>query len=609
MHVGGNDTLSQILVGVNMDGSNKPVYLDGDFLIDQRAIIEGNSGSGKSRGVRTVCENANGKYHQIIISPKREFVTLREKFDYIHVGTPSEISKPDIELNTRYAEQLALTVMKTNIDTIIEFSESPRERVKFVKNFVEGLMQVPQQYWHPVLIIIDEIDIWAPERGHGEAESLNAIIDLAARGRDKGYCLIGATQKLAKFNKDVASELNIKFVGHVTLDIDQTRAADDLGIARRDKKMLSTLGRPNYHFYCYGPGLSDEVIKIKFADPQTSHVAGWKLNKNQKVIPTPDKIKNIISQFSDLPQEAEKELKTKKDLQAKITELNKEISQLKRNQTKQDPNLIDKAKASELVQSGYDKGFKEGVTKTKQNYESQIKTLQHNLRAFKPIMKRVSSIGDELSKMETCVKGIDEVLTIETKLPELPKDTKLPIRTDIPKAQKSVLPTFTPEPTIDGIELTAAQTKILTAVVQRPGNKGTNIQIALVSGYSPKSGHFKNERGGLRSKGLIDYANDEIIATEAGISALGNYTPLPNDNESVQSFWLNKVSAAQNKMLRVLIDEGCGVVISKEELGEKSGYSATSGHFKNELGNLHSLLLVDYHSDGVSASKELFPDD
>lgn len=221
-----------IPIGINIE-TDEEVGIDLEYLIDQKVQILGNSRSGKSRGARVLVEKSNKKIHQIIISPKKEYVTLREKFDYIHVGRTSELSKPDIELNTRYAEQLALDVMKIGMDVIIEFSEAPKERIKFVKNFVDGLMMVPQKYWHPTMVMIDEIDIWAPEKGHGEAESLGSIVDLAARGADKGYSLVAITQKLAKFNKDVASELNIKLVGNVSLDI------EDLG--EGPKKMLQAI--------------------------------------------------------------------------------------------------------------------------------------------------------------------------------------------------------------------------------------------------------------------------------------------------------------------------------------------------------------------------------
>ena len=48
----------------------------------------------------------------------------------------------------------------------------------------------------------------------GKAESAGAVIDLATRGRKRGYALINAaTQRLAKLHKDTAAELLNKLIG------------------------------------------------------------------------------------------------------------------------------------------------------------------------------------------------------------------------------------------------------------------------------------------------------------------------------------------------------------------------------------------------------------
>lgn len=590
----------KITIGKNVD-TGEPVILDLDYAIEERMQVLGNSGSGKSHVVRCICEQANGKVQQIIISPKKEFVTLREKFNYIHVGTKTERSTPDIELNTRYAGQLALRILETGMDAIIEFSESPKDRVKYVRNFIEGLMEAQEHLWHPVMIVIDEIDIWAPEKGHGEAESLGAIVDLAARGRDKGFFLVAATQKLPKFNKDVASELNIKFIGKVSLDNDQTRAAQELGIPTKEKTKLKNLGRPLFHFYAFGPGLSDEVIKMVSLPVQTTHVSGYKRNKMQKPIPTPAAIQKIVSQFSDLPQEAEKELKTKQDLHNKITEQHKEIVLLKRQQPKQDP---------ESLQKSYDQGFNEAVKQIKPQFEKQITELKSNLRAFKPIISRLCSIGKELSSYDELIPDIDKILEIKTNEIQLPKEIKLPIHTSTePKEIKqSTIQVTTIEPlSIDGIELTGPETKILTAIVQRNNHTGSRAQISLMSGYSIKSSGFTKPLGHLRKLGLITY-DSGLTATDSGIDILGEYTPLPTDSETICRYWLDKVKGPERRILEPII-EAYPNVISREDCAEKAGYSVTSSGFTKPLGHLRKMGLVEYISTTeLKATKELFPD-
>jgi len=491
----------QVVIGTNVD-TGEEVVLDLDYAIEERMEILGGSGSGKSHLLRCICEQTNGKVQQIIISPKKEFVTLREKFDYVHVGTATETSKPEIELNTRYAGQLALKILETGMDAIIEFSENSKERVKYVRNFIEGLLDAPEHLWHPVMIVLDEIDIWAPEKGHGEAESLGTIADLASRGRDKGFFLVAATQRISKFNKDVASELGIKFIGKATLDNDQTRAAMELGIPSKEKNKLRDLGRPNFHFYAFGPGLSDNVIKIKSLPVQTTHVSGYKRNKSQKPIPTPAKIKSIISQFSDLPQEAEKEIKTKEEFKQKIHELQIQLKNAERTQKAPiDPQALQKA-----TDSGYQKGFKEA--------EKQFQQIKNDAQRYFSFLEgqiefTKSSLSSMKSKLET--------------LPKLPIpqfDLKLPIRTDnqfvktfliddknaVPKVITSSESTNRLQIDSEEIKLGRCENSCLKALAQR-GKKSSKLQIAVIAGYSSTSGGFNNGLSKLSSLGLAERGN------------------------------------------------------------------------------------------------------
>jgi len=594
-------TSMKIKIGTNID-TGEPVVLDLDYVIEERMEILGGSGSGKSHLLRCICEQTNGKVQQIIISPKKEFVTLREKFNYVHVGTASPISKPDIELNTRYAGQLALKILETGMDAIIEFSENSKDRVKYVRNFIEGLLDAGEHLWHPVMICIDEIDIWAPEKGHGEAESLGTIADLASRGRDKGFFLVAATQRISKFNKDVAAELGVKFIGKATLDNDQTRAAQELGIPSKEKTKLRDLGRPNFHFYAFGPGLSDDVIKIKSLPVQTTHVSGYKRNKMQKPIPTPAKISSMISQFSDLPKEAEKEIKTKEELHKKITELQIRLKQSEKIQPKQDPQVIQNAH-----DSGYQKGFNDAVKKSKETIDAHVKYI-HAIKSNASRIKQILSGIPE--KIDHELALILETAPVNSSLPELPKETKLPIHTDIVKSSPAIIQPKTNESTnsllVDS-NISGPEKIILTAIAQRNPQEATKQQISIVSGYSIKSSGFNNNLAHLNSNGLIQRSNGIMKITEAGLQALGPYDPLETDPERLLDFWCDKLGNSCGKILRAIC-EAYPNSITKEEVAEKSNYSITSSGFNNNLAKLNSSNLIERLGPGeLKASKEMFP--
>ncbi len=63
--------------------------------------------------------------------------------------------------------------------------------------------------------------------------SLGAMTNLMCRGRKRGLAGVIATQRLAKLAKNVAAEASNFLMGRTFLDIDMARAADLLGMDRR----------------------------------------------------------------------------------------------------------------------------------------------------------------------------------------------------------------------------------------------------------------------------------------------------------------------------------------------------------------------------------------
>jgi hypothetical protein len=590
-----NKTNMKIIIGTNVD-TNQPVILDLDHAVEERMEILGGSGSGKSHLLRCICEKANGKVQQIIISPKKEFVTLREKFDYVHVGTITEKSKPDIELNTRYAGQLALKILETGIDAIIEFSENSRERVRYVKNFLEGLLDAHEHLWHPVMIVIDEVDIWAPEKGHGEAESLGVVADLASRGRDKGFFLVAATQRISKFNKDVAAELGIKFIGKATLDNDQTRAAQELGIPSKEKTKLRELGRPNFHFYAFGQGLSDDVIKIKSLPVETTHVSGYMRNKMQKPIPTPSKIKSMISQFSDLPKEAEKEIKSKEELQRKIHEQNIQIRNLERN-TKPtiDPIAIKNAQTN-----SYNEGYINGVKKDELKHKEKIREIKE---LYKNIVVNVTAFP----------KMMDVIINKNEMELELPPSSTISLGTKIVNdlirreavasinMDKGSLQTISESN--NNPKLRDGAMKMLKVMAMYHPDKTTKNRVATIVGFSVGGGTFNTYLSELKRLNWITINGNDLGITQDGMDNAGSFDMIPVDMESLLNMWCAKFRDGAAKMLRIIV-EGAG--ISKEDLGEKTGFVTSGGTFNTYLSELRRNDLIEINDNMIIPSKEFF---
>jgi hypothetical protein len=107
------------------------------------------------------------------------------------------------------------------------------------------------------------------------------MTNLMCRGRKRGLAGVIATQRLAKLAKNVAAEASNFLMGRTFLDIDMARAADLLGMERRQAETIRDLERG--HFLALGPAISKRPLAIRIGAVETGpkSVSG-------RLIPLPD---------------------------------------------------------------------------------------------------------------------------------------------------------------------------------------------------------------------------------------------------------------------------------------------------------------------------------
>ena len=278
-------------------------FLDIPRLLETRLLIQANSGGGKSWALRRLLERSHGQVQQIVIDPEGEFGTLREQYDYVLAGEDG-----DCAAEPRSAHLLARKLLELRVSAICNIYElKSHERIDFVMRFLEALINAPKKLWHPVLVVLDEAHVYCPERG--QSYSANAVIDLATRGRKRGMCAVLATQRLSKLRKDAAAELTNVMIGRTVLDVDMARAGDALGMNRTARQELQYL-EPGA-FYGFGPAFqfgrrSNPVRHFRVGGVVTTHPrSGGRIAVTAP--PPTDRIRELLSDLTDLPEAAEAE--------------------------------------------------------------------------------------------------------------------------------------------------------------------------------------------------------------------------------------------------------------------------------------------------------------
>lgn len=240
--------------------------VDIEELLATRLLVQGNSGSGKSHLLRRVLEESAGMVQQVVIDPEGDFVTLADKFGHVVIDGAAH--------SPREIEALAARVRQHRASVILALEElEVEQQIRCAALFLTAMFDAPREHWFPALVVVDEAQMFAPAAAGEMAEdtrrmTLSAMTNLMCRGRKRGLAGIVATQRLAKLAKNVAAEASNFLMGRTFLDIDMQRAADLLGMDRKQAERIRDLQRGQ--FLGLGPAISRRPVAVKIGSVQTS---------------------------------------------------------------------------------------------------------------------------------------------------------------------------------------------------------------------------------------------------------------------------------------------------------------------------------------------------
>jgi hypothetical protein len=529
-------------------------------LIETCALLQASRGGGKSFLMRKMGEQFSGQCQQIIIDLEGEFVTLREQFPFALLS----VEGGDIPLNVRHAATYAHKFMESQLSVIVDLSDlKPHDREIFVRDFLHALMHLPKHLYHPLLLYIDEGHKFCPQ--DESALSTQEVIDVAARGRKRDIGLIVADQRVSKLHKDLTAELLNKVIGRTGQDIDQARAGKELDWKASQYKDLRNLSPGE--FYCFGPAFQEDVKKFKVDPVVTTHK---RMASGSVAPPTPKAIQSLISALQDLPEEAEKELETKEQLQAEVNRLNAEL-----RKGKASPQAT--SDTAELLAAREEIGRK---TKTIAEREIRISKLEAMLAQIRAIA------NDDKS------------------------DSKFYQEEDRPKADLHIVEnmriTKASQPSITSNMPAGGAMRMLKAAAMYYPKQITKVRMAAISGLSHSSGSFGTYLSSLKKDGYITGSGAEYAATKDGMKKIGPIEKLPS-GEALIDLWCGIVGrdSGAGRMLRTL-GRKYPSDMNKEALAAEVGMSNSSGSFGTYLSTLRRNGLIVSTPKGLKAADELF---
>ena len=226
--------------------------IDPGYLVTERSAVIGQSGSGKSYLVSVICEElAANDLGFVVIDTEGEYTGLTGHKNITVIDDIEPISTD---------EERVRKIIEESQKIVLDVSET---EPKAIDNFLGIVYQVATDKFrqgrdrqNPFLVIVEEADIYVPQRGRG----LDILQVMSRRGRKRGLGILFATQRPALVNKNVLSQCNNVFIGKLTLknDIDSVRIFFS---SMDDARQLTAL-EPG-QFYVQGAIADPSFIKVR----------------------------------------------------------------------------------------------------------------------------------------------------------------------------------------------------------------------------------------------------------------------------------------------------------------------------------------------------------
>jgi len=560
-------------------------------------------GAGKTYAAGKLAEELHGVGAPfVVLDPVGNWYGLRLSASGRKPGLPIYVfggDHGDLPITPDSGAIVARAVMARRIAAVLDVSRFRKgQRKKFVADFAEELFHLAKTLRSPLMVIIEEAQVFAPQRaGRGEERMLGAIEDIVRLGRNYGLGSALISQRPQSVHKDVLNQVECLFVGQ--LSGKHERVAIDGWIEQHgvdlDTKELSSL--PVGTMVVWSPQWLKRFGKIRISAKKTYDASA-----------TP-----TLGGRRKVGRLAKVDLETlENDLQSVVEEAEADDPQVLRQQ-------LQTAKATVAALQMQLKEQPERIVKVPvadPKIPELLKQLQQEVAEAQNVNSRL---------LAACQKAVDHCEGVST-TPKATPASAPPERVQWPykgwpaprgwnraldSERQEMLKQFEADrqankpkpPSTSNGALPKVERLMLQTLAQHMPRPLDLAQVAIFAGYSPKTSGVKNGLGALRSRGFIVGPNSSMRITDAGRQHVGSFSPLATGPDLAQE-WLGRLAKCDRTMLQVILDAHPNS-LNLAEVATAAGYSPNTSSVKNGLGHLRRLKLIEGMNDSMTANEIL----
>jgi len=575
---------------------DRPICIAEDLCLPLEATTQtfailAKRGAGKTYTASVLVEELLGVGSQVVVlDPLDSWWGLRAGADGETAGLPILVlggQHGDLPLDATNGTVVADLVVSEGVSVVFSLRHlSKTAQCRFVAEFCERLYHRKGEDWNrlPLHVVIDEADAFVPQRVAGDtARVMGAVDDLVRRGRSSGIGVTLITQRASVIHKDVLTQLEVLVVLRTVSP--QDRKAIESWIEAHDpedrgREVLASLASlPVGTAWVWSPGWLELLQRVRIRrrwtfDSSSTPTVGQQIVEPRQLAPVD--LERIQEQLAATIEQAEAN-----DPKA----LRKRIAELERK-------LRERPQAPPEVQVEY------------RDHPGTLRAVRYLWQRLGGLADTLIAAQEELTRIQALAARVgnnDELGPFEIDNPTVPLPATGPPapRPERPPAVSR------PKPAADGpVTLRKGARKMLATLagMDRPL---TRQQLATLSGFTVSGGTFGTYLGDLKRSGCIDEVNGLVTVTSAGIAALEGDVPVASSTRELLELWRSRLRAGERRMLDVLVDR-YPAAMSRDDLGEVTGFTTSGGTFGTYLGVLRRNGLVDVDGSEVRASETLF---
>ena len=541
-------------------------------------------GSGKTYAAGVLAEEMlKAGLHIVILDPEDAWWGLRSSAKGNKAGYPIIVfggEKADIPIEAGSAKIVVDMIVEDGVSAVVctsDFNED--EARQFGTDFATHLYYKKRltKYRTPLHVFIDEADSFCPQQARkNDGDMVNAFGRLVKRGRSRGIGVTMISQRPAAVNKNILTQVETLIVLRITSSNDHKAVGDWVvakGTEDQQEQFSKTIAElETGEAWIWSPGFLKVFDRVKIRTKETFDSSATP--KIGEIIIVPKKLADI-----DL-EGVRKRMKSviEKQKAEDPGELRRRIAELQRQVARPTAGKIIAVPDKAAIERAVRQAVAQATQRQDQKWRSALGGLKDKIWSALQAV-----VANGVAKDREPVRAVAETVTREKKDP--------PQRPNPPM------------PGLDGVKMAKMERAILTILAQRFPRSGDKRQVAVMAGYAHKSGSFSNARSSLATKGYIECSGQEWTATAEGVSALGEFEPLPKGPELVD-FWGTRIGKCGRVILEALV-EVYPNGMTRDEIAARTGYEARSGSFSNYISKLRTLELISGKQE-IRASDCLF---